>query len=95
MINELNNNNIFPTANGKKKQLPDSIIDTKNDIGRIPGLYKNDDGYRPYTIYKNPGEFAAPFCFHPQLLIDFCLIFFGYCCLGFLLLPTTLLSLLS
>lgn len=50
MINELNNNSIFP-ANGKKKQLPDSIIDTKTDIGRIPGLYKNDDGYRPYTIY--------------------------------------------
>jgi hypothetical protein len=57
MINELNNNSIFP-AKGKKKQLPDSVIDTKTDIGRIPGLYKNDDGYRPYTIYGNPGEFS-------------------------------------
>lgn len=57
MINELNNNSIFP-AKGKKTQLPDSIVDTKTDIGRIPGLYKNDDGYRPYTIYGNPGEFS-------------------------------------
>jgi hypothetical protein len=57
MINELNNNSIFP-ANGKKKQLADSIIDTKNDIGRIAGLYKNDDSYRPYTIYGNSGEFC-------------------------------------
>lgn len=56
MINELNNNSIFPAANGKKKQLPDSIINSKTDIGRIPGLYKNDDGYRPYTIYS--GEFC-------------------------------------
>lgn len=56
MINELNNNSIFP-ANAKKKQLSDSIIDSKKDIGGIPGLYKNDDGYRPYTIYGNPGEF--------------------------------------
>lgn len=55
VINELNNNSIFP-ANNKKKQLPDSIINAKTDVGRIPGLYKNDDGYRPYTIYKNPGE---------------------------------------
>ena len=55
MINELNNNSIFPAANGKKKQLPDSIINSKTDIGRIPGLYKNDDGFRPYTIYS--GEF--------------------------------------
>lgn len=62
MINELNNNSIFP-ANGKKKQLPDSIIDTKNDIGRIPGLYKNDDTYRPYTIYGNSGEFSPHFSF--------------------------------
>lgn len=56
MINELNNNSIFPAANGKKKQLPDSIINSKTDIGRISGLYKNDDGYRPYTIYS--GEFC-------------------------------------
>jgi hypothetical protein len=56
MINELNNNSIFPAANGKKKQLPDSVINSKTDIGRIPGLYKNDDGYRPYTIYS--GEFC-------------------------------------
>lgn len=61
MINELNNNSIF-LDNGKKKQLPDSIIDTKNDIGRIPGLYKSDDAYRPYTIYRNPGE-SPPFSF--------------------------------
>lgn len=56
MINELNNNSIF-TATGKKKQLPDSVIDSKADIGRIAGLYKNDDGYRPYTIYGKPGKF--------------------------------------
>lgn len=59
VINELNNNSIFPASN-KKKQLPDSIINAKTDVGRIPGLYKNDDGYRPYTIYKNPGEFLSP-----------------------------------
>lgn len=55
MINELNNNTIF--ANGKKKiQLPDSVVDIKNDIGTIPGLYKNDDNV--YTIYGNSGEFS-------------------------------------
>lgn len=54
MINELNNNTIF-AGNGKKKiQLPDSVVDTRNDIGRIPGHYKNDD---IYTIYGNSGEF--------------------------------------
>lgn len=57
IINELNNNSIFP-ANEKKKQLPDSIIDTKNDIGRVPGSYKNDDEDRPYTIYGKAGEFS-------------------------------------
>lgn len=58
MINELNNNAIFP-AQGKKTQLPDSVINTKTDIGRAAGLYKNDDGYRPYTIYS--GEFGGHF----------------------------------
>lgn len=53
MINELNNNSIFPSATGKKKQLPDSIINSKTDIGRIPGLYRNDD---IYTIYS--GKFS-------------------------------------
>lgn len=54
MINELNNNTIF-AGNGKKKvQLPDSIVDNRKDIGRIPGLYKNDDNI--FTIYGNSGE---------------------------------------
>lgn len=52
-ISELNNNSIF-LGNGNKQQLPDSIIDSKTDIGTVQGLYKNDDG--PFTIYKNPGE---------------------------------------
>lgn len=56
MINELNNNSLFP-AKGKKTQLPDSVVNTKTDIGRAAGLYKNDDGYRPYTIYS--GEFRV------------------------------------
>jgi hypothetical protein len=56
MINELNNNSIFP-AKGKKKQLPDNVINSKTDIGGVAGLYgkSDDDGYRPYTIYS--GEF--------------------------------------
>ncbi|XP_070508132.1 solute carrier family 41 member 1 isoform X2 [Chironomus tepperi] len=54
MINELNNNTIF-AGNGKKKvQLPDSVVDNRKDIGRIPGLYKNDDNI--FTIYGNPGD---------------------------------------
>lgn len=54
MINELNNNTIF-AGNGKKKvQLPDSVVDNRKDIGRIPGLYKNDDNI--FTIYGNSGE---------------------------------------
>lgn len=57
MINELNNNSIFTI--GKKKILPDSVIDSKTDIGRIAGMYKNDDGYRPYTIYGQSGEFLS------------------------------------
>lgn len=60
MINELNNNSIFP-AKGSKNQLPDSVIDAKRDIGRVPGLYKADDSFRPYTIYGNRGEFASSF----------------------------------
>lgn len=58
MINELNNNTIFADNAKKKIQLPDSVLDTRNDIGRIPGHYKNDDVYRPYTIYGNSGEFS-------------------------------------
>lgn len=61
MINELNNNFIF-AANGKKKQLPDSVIDSKTDIGRIAGLYKRDDG-KPFTIFGNPGEFSLRLLF--------------------------------
>lgn len=60
MINELNNNTIFAGNTKKKIQLPDSIVDTKKDIGTIPGLYKTDDDYRPYTIYGNSGEFSPP-----------------------------------
>lgn len=74
IINELNNNSIFNTT-GKKKQLPDSIIDTKNDIGRIPGLYKNEDTYRPYTIYGNPGKFS-PFFGSSDNFDYFFLVFF-------------------
>lgn len=62
MINEFNNNTIF-AGNGKKKaQLPDSIVDNRKDIGRIPGLYKNDDNI--FTIYGNAGEFfiSSHFC---------------------------------
>ncbi|CRK91288.1 CLUMA_CG004966, isoform A [Clunio marinus] len=55
MINELNNNSIF-NGNSKKKELPDSIIDAKTDTGSIPGQYKSDDKYEPYTIYGNPGN---------------------------------------
>lgn len=77
MINELNNNTIFAGNAKKKIQLPDSVVDTRNDIGRIPGLYKNDDGYRPYTIYGNAGEFSllipshflSLFCPLPILLL--------------------------
>jgi hypothetical protein len=59
MINELNNNTIFAGNAKKKIQLPDSVVDTRKDIGTIPGLYKtDDDGYRPYTIYGNSGEFS-------------------------------------
>lgn len=76
MINELNNNSIFP-ANGKKKQLPDSVIDTKTDIGRIPGLYKNDDGYRPYTIYVRSGEFSLQLFFRIKFRFEFLLLGFG------------------
>lgn len=74
MINELNNNSIFP-ANGKNKQLPDSVIDSKTDIGRIPGLYKSDDGYRPYTIYGNSGEFSPQTKF---ISFYFILLFLGH-----------------
>lgn len=59
MINELNNNTIFAGNAKKKIQLPDTVVDTRNEIGSIPGLYKNDDGYRPYTIYGNTGEFPS------------------------------------
>lgn len=76
MINELNNNSIFPAA-GKKKQLPDSVIDTKTDIGRIPGLYKNDDGYRPYTIYVRSGEFSLQLFFRIKFRFEFLLLGFG------------------
>lgn len=62
MINELNNNTIFAGNAKKKIQLSDAIVDTRNDTGSIPGLYKIDDGYRPYTIYGNAGEF-------PQILL--------------------------
>jgi hypothetical protein len=56
MINELNNNSIF-AGNGKKKiQLPDSVLG-KNDVGRIPGMYKNGDTI--YTIYGSSGEFSS------------------------------------
>lgn len=58
MINEFNNNTIFAGNAKKKIQLPDSVVDTKKDIGTIPGLYRTDDGYRPYTIYGNSGEFS-------------------------------------
>lgn len=43
-------NSIF-SANGINKQLPDSVIDNKIDIGRIPGLYKIDDEFHENTIY--------------------------------------------
>ncbi|KAG5681517.1 hypothetical protein PVAND_010943 [Polypedilum vanderplanki] len=49
MINELNNNNTIFAGGKKKIQLPDSVVDTKKDVGRLPGLYKNDDTI--YTIY--------------------------------------------
>lgn len=78
MINELNNNSIFP-ANGKKKQMPDAAVDTKNDTGRIPGLYKSDDGYRPYTIYGNSGEFSPTHKNKIKLPLNFYFnLVFGY-----------------
>ncbi len=55
IINEVNNNTIFAIS-GKKQQLGDGIIDTRVDIQSIPGYYKTDDTYRPYTFYGN-GEF--------------------------------------
>lgn len=58
MINELNNNTVFAGNAKKKIQLPDTVVDTRNDIGSVPGHYKNDDGYRPYTIYGKTGEFS-------------------------------------
>jgi hypothetical protein len=60
MINELNNNSIFP-AKGKKKQLPDNVINSKTDIGGVAGLYgkSDDDGYRPYTIYSGELEIVT------------------------------------
>jgi hypothetical protein len=76
MINELNNNTIF-AGNGKKKvQLPDSVVDNRKDIGRIPGLYKNDDNI--FTIYGNAGEFTlqnSEFLF-VLLLLPYCFIYF-------------------
>lgn len=82
MINEFNNNTIFAGNAKKKMQLPDSVVDTKKDIGTIPGLYRTDDGYRPYTIYGNSGEFSL-LSFPPSnsqltlsLSILFCLIIF-------------------
>lgn len=76
MINELNNNSIFP-INGKyqKNCLPDSIIDTKTDIGRISGLYRTDDNYRPYTIYGNSGKFFT-IDFHITTSRDFTFTWF-------------------
>lgn len=76
MINELNNNTIF-AGNGKKKvQLPDSVVDNRKDIGRIPGLYKNDDNI--FTIYGNSGElpskFSIPFCATSSLLFFYLLL---------------------
>ncbi|CAO1412600.1 unnamed protein product [Diamesa hyperborea] len=57
MINELNNNTIFPiNGNAKRRQLGDSIIDTRVDTRGLPGYYKNDDNYKPYTIYGNSGD---------------------------------------
>lgn len=62
MINELNNNTIFPiNGNAKRRQLGDSIIDTRVDTRGLPGYYKNDDSYKPYTIYGNSGEFSFTF----------------------------------
>lgn len=75
MINELNNNTVFAGNAKKKIQLPDTVVDTRNDIGGVPGHYKNDDGFRPYTIYGKTGEFSllmlviAPFPLSLSILL--------------------------
>ena len=64
MINELNNNSIFPNnGNAKRRQLGDSIIDTRVDTRGLPGYYKNDDKYKPFTIYGNCGKFPLKYYF--------------------------------
>lgn len=58
IINEPNNNSIIIIKNNNK-QLGDSIVDNQVDIRGLPGYYKTDENYRPYTIFGGELNFSS------------------------------------